>query len=98
VATKNDKVNLMIATKTLEDSLQRLTGEAAFDAWLDEIPLDVDPKHYASALYWMYTSLAKYRNPTPAQIDNAYTLTRINLIFNPAMGGKDQGRGYFTPA
>jgi len=93
---QNQKVDLLLATKAYEDALQRITGEDAFDAWLDAIPMDVDPKHYASALYWMLTNLRKYRKPTNKQIESTFTLTRINLNFNPAMGGKDQGRGYFT--
>jgi len=92
---QRERIDLMIATKTLEDTLQRITGEAAFDTWLDDV-FDTDPRHYATALHWMIDNLRKYRNPTPAQIDNVFTLTRINLKFNPAMGGEDQGRGYFA--
>lgn len=88
------KVDILLATKTYEDKLQSIIGEDVFDDWLDEIPTDVQPKHYLSALVWMTHNLQQYRKPTTPQINNALTLTRINLNFNPAMGGKDT-RGYF---
>ena len=89
------RIDYLMAAKTLEDSLQRITGEAAFDAWLDEIPADVEPKPYATALNWMLSNLRQYRKPSEAQIRNVFNIARINLTFNPAFGGTDTG-GYFS--
>lgn len=79
--TQNQKVDLMIATKVLEDALIDKIGEDKFDEWLDRIPLDVDPVRYTAIVKAMLDNVRKYRKATAKQIELILDLGFANLKY-----------------